>query len=122
MHITQRQAGRTTADARLQSSGIGSTVRKLGLRLGFLLPGLGKVVAAELLRESLDTACAVDKLLLPRKERMTIRANLDLQLGLGRARLESVPAATSNRAIHVFGMNIVLHGRRPQRVVCPQGS
>ena len=47
--------------------------------------------------EALDAAAGVDQLLLARVERVALGAELDVQVGLGRAGVELVPA----RAVHV---------------------
>src|SRR5919201_510994 len=62
--------------------------------------------------ETLDTAARVDELLLARVERVAVRADLDVQLGLGGARLERVPTGTRHGCDHVLGMDVSLH-RRP---------
>src|SRR5437762_7817175 len=54
------------------------------LRFLRLLAALGRL-GAELLRESLDAAFRVDQLLPAREERMTVRADFEMELGLGRA-------------------------------------
>src|SRR3954451_2311783 len=76
---------------------------------GKLPPCLGVLGRAAL--EPLDPATAVDQLLLAGVERVTLRAELDVKIGLGRARVEAVPA----RAVHVgecvFGMDSCLHLR-----------
>src|SRR2546423_5919240 len=44
--------------------------------------------------EALDAPARVDQLLLAGVERMAVRADLDVELGLRRTRLERVPAGT----------------------------
>src|SRR3954452_20331275 len=53
---------------------------------------LGALSTLEALLEALDAAAAVHELLLARVERVAVRAHLDVQLRLGRPRLECVPA------------------------------
>src|SRR2546430_12594633 len=57
-----------------------------------LLAALRALGALEALLEALDPAARVDQLLLARVERMAVRADLDVELGLRRPRLERVPA------------------------------
>src|SRR5204863_9277890 len=59
-------------------------------------------------------AAGVHQLLLARVERVAVRAHLDVQLGLGRARLELVPAGAVHGCEHVLGMDLGLH--RPARI------
>src|SRR3954452_7091238 len=64
--------------------------------------------------EALDPAARVEQLLLARVERVAVRAHLDVELGLGRARLELVPAGAVHRGEDVLGMDLGLH--RPPRI------
>src|SRR5215218_10438559 len=59
--------------------------------------------------EALDPAAGVDQLLLAGIERMALRADLDVQLGLGRARVELVPARAAHVREDVFGVDPSLH-------------
>src|SRR5207237_207692 len=59
--------------------------------------------------EALDPSAAVQELLLPGVERVAGGADLDVQLGLRRARLEGVPAGAGHLREHVFGMDAGLH-------------
>src|SRR5579862_3055644 len=59
--------------------------------------------------EALDAAAGVDELLLARVERMALRADLDVQLGLRRAGLERVPARARDRGQDVLGMDAGFH-------------
>src|SRR5581483_440624 len=59
--------------------------------------------------EALHPAAGVDELLLARVEGMALRADLDVQLRLRRARLERVPAGARDRREHVLGMDLRLH-------------
>src|ERR671939_517797 len=55
--------------------------------------------------EALDAAAGVEELLLARVERVAVRADLDVQLGLRRSRLERVPARAGDRRQDVLGMD-----------------
>src|SRR5581483_9788805 len=59
--------------------------------------------------EALDAAAGVHQLLRARVERVALRADLDVQLGLRRARLERVPAGARHRRDHVLGVDAGLH-------------
>src|SRR5262249_6687142 len=76
-----------------------------------VLAALAGLRALELALEALDAAAGVDELLLARVEGMAGRADLDVKLGLRRARLELVPARTAHGRKHVFGVNAGLHRR-----------
>src|SRR5215471_1611171 len=80
-------------------------------RAGLSLLGLGLLGPLEPLLEALDATARVDELLLAGVERVALRADLDVQLGLGGACHERV----ATRAVHgrhdVLGMDIGLHDR-----------
>src|SRR5712691_6217326 len=76
---------------------------------GFALGALG---ALEALLETLHPAAGVHELLLARVERVAVRADLDVKLGLRRPRLECVPARARHRGEHVLGMDLSLHESR----------
>src|SRR6188474_1320249 len=59
--------------------------------------------------EALNPAAAVEQLLLARVERVAVRADLDVQLGLRRPGLERVPAGAGHRRDHVVRMDVGLH-------------
>src|SRR5207237_295570 len=59
--------------------------------------------------EPLHPAARVHELLLARVERVALRADLDVQLALGRARLERVAARARHRGEGVLGVNVGLH-------------
>src|SRR4051794_2481954 len=59
--------------------------------------------------ESLDASAGVDELLLAGVERMAGRTDLDVELGLGRARVELVPARAPDVREDVVGMDSGLH-------------
>src|SRR3954471_20768978 len=64
--------------------------------------------------EALDPAARVEQLLLARVERVAVRAHLDVELGLGGARLERVPAGAGHVREHVLGMDTGFH--RPAKI------
>src|SRR5206468_2460157 len=59
--------------------------------------------------EALDTAARVHQLLTAGVERVAVRADLDVDLGLRRARPELVAARAGDVREHVLGMDIRLH-------------
>src|SRR5262249_44733195 len=59
--------------------------------------------------EALDAAARVDELLLARVERVALRADLDVQLGLRRASLERVSAGARHCREDVLGMDAGFH-------------
>jgi hypothetical protein len=59
--------------------------------------------------EALYPAARVDELLLPRVERVAVRADLDVQLGLRGTRLKLVAAGAANDGGDVLRMNAGLH-------------
>src|SRR3954462_11992249 len=65
----------------------------------------------EPLLEALEPSARVDELLLAGVERMTGRADLDVQLGLRGTRRERVPAAAVHGGEDVVGVNLGLHRR-----------
>src|SRR3954470_6498661 len=62
--------------------------------------------------EALNPAARVHELLLTRVERVAIRANLDVKLGLRRTRLERVPAGARYGREAVIGMDLCLQAAR----------
>src|SRR4029077_2872942 len=70
---------------------------------------LGGCGLFQLALEALHTAAGVDELLLAGIEGMAGRADLDVQLGLRRARLERVPTRAVHGREHVFRMDASLH-------------
>src|SRR5205823_8611648 len=74
------------------------------LRLG------GRLALGGAALEALDAAAGVNELLAPGVERMAVRADLDVQLGLGRARGELVAAGAADVRLDVFEMDLGLHG------------
>src|SRR5207253_7532618 len=59
--------------------------------------------------EALDPAAGVHQLLLPRVERVAVRADLDVELRFRRARIELVAAGAAHVREDVFGMDAGLH-------------
>src|SRR3954468_23596126 len=79
--------------------------------------GLALARAAGLLEaalEALDASTGIHQLLLARVERVAVRADLQVELGLGRARLEGVPAGAGHLREHVVRVDLGLH--RPARI------
>src|SRR5215210_996139 len=70
--------------------------------------------------EALHAAARVDQLLLARVERVAVRADLHVDVGLGRARRELVAARAAHVRLDVLGMDVGLHG--PSSVEAPGGS
>src|SRR5262249_33926046 len=73
---------------------------------------LGALGALETALEALHPAARVHELLLARVERVAVRADLDVQLGLRRSRLERVPAGARHGCEDVLGMDVGLHAAR----------
>src|SRR4029450_3836538 len=65
-------------------------------------------------------AAAVDQLLAAGVEGMAVRADLDVQLGLGRSGHELVAARAAHAGLDVLGMDARLHCRRVQAPVAPR--
>src|SRR5262249_60759455 len=82
------------------------------LRLRCFLPALGRL-RPELLREPLDAPFRVDQLLAPREERVAVRTDFQVQLGLRRARLPGRAARAPHVDVVVLRMNAFLHGGLP---------
>src|SRR4029453_7662340 len=61
--------------------------------------------------EALYATAGVDELLAPGVERMAVRADLDVDLGLGRARRELVATRAADVGLDVLRVNFGLHGR-----------
>src|SRR5436190_1677756 len=94
---------RTGSAADRGARGAVACTRGLGRGLGGLLALGGAAL------EALDAAAGVHELLAPRVERVAVRADLDVQLGLGRARGELVAARAAHVGLDVLGMNLGLH-------------
>src|SRR6266545_6505874 len=61
--------------------------------------------------EALDASAGVDQLLPPRVERVAVRADLDVDLGLRGARRELVAARAAHVGLDVLRMDFGLHGQ-----------
>src|SRR5919106_3033924 len=70
---------------------------------------LGAARALEPTLEPLDAAARVDELLLTGVEGVARRADLDVELGLRRARLELVAARATNGGEDVIGVDVRFH-------------
>src|SRR3954453_7917390 len=81
-------------------------MRWLAVRRGRALGPLG---ALQLLLEALHPAAGVHELLLARVERVAVRADLDVEIGLRRPRLERVPAGAGHGREDVLGLDFGLH-------------
>src|SRR5581483_2449307 len=86
-----------------------------------LLRPLGALGALEPALEALDPSTGVHELLLARVEGMALGADLDVELGLGRADLERVPAGARHRREHVIGMDTGFH-RAPRIAAACSGT
>ena len=64
---------------------------------------------AELLAEALDTTCRVHEPLLASEERVALRADVRVNLGLCRSSLERIAAGALHRRRMVFGMDVGFH-------------
>src|SRR5918999_302343 len=90
----------------LRGGALGRRLRALG-GPGGGLPLLGRL-GAELLRKPLHAPFGVNQLLAPREERMAGRADLEVQLGLGRSGLERVAAGATDLDLFVLRVNAFL--------------
>src|SRR6476619_6973775 len=106
--------GLRTATAQFDGPRIITPSRTACPPIGALISALGLAGLLEAALEALDATAGVHQLLLARVERVAVRAHLDVQLGLGRARLELVPAGAVNGGEDVLGMDLGLH--RPLRI------
>src|SRR4051794_31579203 len=113
-------SGLRTATAQLPGPRIMTPSRTACPPIGELIagaPGSAAACAAGLLEaalEPLDAAAGVHQLLLARVERVALGADVDVEVGLRRTRVEVVAA----RAVHVrddvLGVNVRFH--RPTRI------
>src|ERR1019366_1424818 len=78
-------------------------------RRGSALRGAGLALRAVATLEALDASTGVDQLLLAGEERVALVAQLDVQVRLGRARLEGVPARAAHGGLDVLGVDLCLH-------------
>src|SRR3954464_8222551 len=79
------------------------------LRLCRLLAAFRRL-GPELLREPLDATFGIEQLLPSSEERVTIRADFEVQLGLGRLGLPGRPARAARLDVMVLGVDVFLHG------------
>ena len=83
-----------------------------GSLLGGLLGGLALLElvggGTELVGEALDTSAGIDELLLTREERMALVAEINDELGLGRAGLEGVAAPCTRRNRDGYRVSLLL--------------
>ena len=97
------QAAEKRAKYNSTAGGVPSAVRMM---FSFsLLAGLVGVTALE----ALDTAAAVDQLLLAGVERMALAANFDTDLRLRGTGLDDVASGAGDGAIHIIRMDAFLH-------------
>ena len=75
---------------------------------GSLLPAFHRL-GAEFLRKALDAALDVQNLLAARIERVAVRADLEVQLLLGGARLPRRAACAPRLDLVVLGVDAFLH-------------
>src|SRR4051794_25202241 len=75
-----------------------------GSGLGLAAGALGSAAP-----EALDATAGVHELLPARVERVAVRADLDVDLRLGRARRELVAARATDVRLDVLGMDVGLH-------------
>src|SRR5438552_1530570 len=80
------------------------------------LLGLGGDLRVALL-EPVDATLRVDEVLLAREERVAVRADLDMQLGLDRHRLERAAAGADDLRLDVLGVDLFLHRNAPSNSV-----
>ncbi len=59
--------------------------------------------------ESVNTTAGVDKLLLARKERMAVGANIHAKVFLGGGSLNNFAACATDRRLLILGMNTLFH-------------
>ena len=102
----RRRPGRKASELTTASAG--------GRRL--FLPSRGRLLAAlgglraELLREPLDAAFRVDQLLTAGEERVAVRADFQVQFGLGRTRLPRRPARAARFDLEILRVDGFFHG------------
>ena len=71
------------------------------------------VVKIETLVETINTSAGINELLLTCKERMALRANINLEFALCGSGCESMATSTLYNCFVVFGMEILLHLTTP---------
>ena len=80
------------------------------------------LVQAELLVELGNASAGIDQLLLAGVERMALAANFNADLRLGIAGMDHVAACAGNGAIHIVGMNTLLHFHFTSFSIMTKGS
>jgi hypothetical protein len=68
-----------------------------------------RLLLAELLPEALDATRRIDETLLAREERMALRADVRMNLGLGGTSLERIAAGALHSRRMILGMDIGFH-------------
>jgi hypothetical protein len=68
-----------------------------------------RLLLAELLAEALDAPGRVDEALLPGEERVALRTDVRVNLGLSRSSLERIAAGALHSRRMVFGMDVGFH-------------
>jgi len=68
-----------------------------------------RLLLAELLPEALDATRRIDETLLAREERMALRADVRVNLGLGGTSLERIAAGALHSRRMILGMDIGFH-------------
>ena len=100
------------ADDHLEARvGPGVLRRQLTARSGLRLRGrLLRLLGPVSLVEAIDATLDVQDVLLAREERVALRADLDVKLGLRRSGHERVAARADDLGVDVFGVDLFLHG------------
>ena len=70
-----------------------------------------RLLLAELLPETLDATRRIDETLLAREERMALRADVRVNLGLGGTSLERIAAGALDGRRRVYGVDVWFHFR-----------
>ena len=68
-----------------------------------------QLLTAKALVEALNTSASVNQLLLTSVEGMALRANFDVDLGLGGTSLDDVAACAGDGAVNVVRMDTLFH-------------
>ena len=72
-----------------------------------------QLLAAKAAIEAVHTAAGIDQLLLAGVERVALRADFHVDLGLGGAGLDDVAARAGDGAVNVVGMDTLFHSFSP---------
>ena len=70
-----------------------------------MVRAFGRLFEAVLLVEAVHTSTGVNQLLLAGVERVTLGADFDLDILLGRSRLDHRPAGATDRGLLIVGMD-----------------